>query len=130
VFKRSVVAAVASLIMISGCDRRPTPAPPRKAVLMVTWLVPGQPPATTQTVLSDMASCHAAQLSTIAAGDAARAQRERQNAQDKAEAMADLKRGAAEARKLGGWLSDPGPEDTRKLRGEALPQVTAYCIEQ
>jgi hypothetical protein len=53
-----------------------------------------------------------------------------QNERDKAEALADLQRAAARAKAQGGFLSDIGPEDKRKLQGEPLPQVTAYCIEQ
>jgi hypothetical protein len=77
-----------------------------------------------------MAACDAARRTAIAAGVDARSQREKQNAQDKAEALADLQRAAANARAQGGFLSDIGPEDKRKLQGEPLPQVSAYCIQQ
>jgi len=97
---------------------------------MVTWQASGQPPQTAQTVLSNMASCEAARRSAIAAGEQARSQREKQNALDKAEALADLERAAANARVNGGVLSGIGLEDKRKLQGEPLPQVSADCIEQ
>ena len=97
---------------------------------MVTWLVSGQPPQTTQTQLSDMASCEDARRSAIVAGAEARSQREKQNAEDKAEAQADIQRDAARAKAQGGWLSDIGPVNKRKLQGEPLPDVSAYCIEQ
>jgi hypothetical protein len=77
-----------------------------------------------------MTSCEAARGSAIAAGVEAQSQRERQNALDKANAQADIQRAAAKARAQGGLLSDIGPEDKRKLQGEPLPQVSAYCIEQ
>jgi len=127
------MAALASLplLIIGGCNNQlPTPAPSRNAVLMVTWQASGQPPQTAQTVLSNMASCEAARRSAIAAGEQARSQREKQNALDKAEALADLERAAANARVNGGVLSGIGLEDKRKLQGEPLPQVSADCIEQ
>lgn len=119
-----------SLLMIVGCTKVSVPGTSHKAILMVTWLMPGQPPQTTQTALSDIAACNAAQQKAVAAGEAARAQRESQNAAEKAEAQADIQRAYAQARTRGAWLSDIGPEDKRKLQGEPLPQVSAYCIEQ
>jgi hypothetical protein len=129
------MAALASLplLLLGGCNNQvpaPAPSPSRNAVLMVTWLVSGQPPQTTQTVLSNLASCEAARRRAIATGEEARAQRETQNARDKAEALADIRKAEANAKAQGGWLSDIGPEDKRKLQGEPLPQVSAYCIEQ
>jgi hypothetical protein len=98
---------------------------------MVTWQVPGQPPQTTRTVLSNVAGCEAARLKTIAAGNEARAAREEQNARDKADAQASIQRAIAKAKALGGGsFSDISPDVTRKLQGEPLPHVSAYCIEQ
>jgi hypothetical protein len=77
-----------------------------------------------------MKACDAARLRAVAAGEEARSERGMQNERDKAEALADLQRAAARAKAQGGFLSDIGPEDKRKLQGEPLPQVTAYCIEQ
>jgi hypothetical protein len=129
---KRLMAALASFpILLCGCNNHvPTPAPSRNAILMVTWLVSGQPPETTQTVLSNLAACETARRSAVAAGEQARSQRETQNAQDKAEASADLQRAADNARAHGAFLSGINPEDKRKLQGEPLPQGSAYCIEQ
>jgi len=119
------------LLIVGGCDNQVrAPGSSRRAVLMVTWLVPGQPPETTQTALSNMVACEAARLKATSAGDEARAAREEQNARDKAEAQASIQSAAARAKALGGFLSDISPEEKRKLHGEPLPQVSAYCIEQ
>jgi hypothetical protein len=95
-----------------------------KAILMVTWLIPGQPPQSTQTAMRDLDTCEAARQKAIAAGQTARAERTRQNEQDRAEARASLQSAAGQ----GGLTSRLSPEQERKLRGEPLPQVTAYCI--
>jgi hypothetical protein len=50
-----------------------------KAVLMVTWLIPGQPPQSTQTAIRDLEMCEVARQKAIAAGQTARAERMRQN---------------------------------------------------
>ena len=127
---------IAAMLLV-GCDKLPTLTkatatfpPPPKAVLMVTWLVPGQPPQTTQTVVSDMATCDAARTQTVAAGDAARADRQRQNDADKAQAQAQVSASVATARAQGAVLTGYGPEVERLLRGVPLPEVSAYCILQ
>ncbi len=123
----------AAVLLLSGCDR-PAPPPPAptqpKAVLMVTWLIPGQPPTSTQTDMTNMAACDTAKQSAVLAGEAAKADRERQNAKEKAEAIATLQAASVTIRAEGGILSGPGPEEERKLRGVALPQVSAFCIER
>jgi hypothetical protein len=54
-----------------------------KAVLMVTWLIPGQPPQSTQTAMRDLEMCEVARQKALAAGQMAHAERMRQNEQDR-----------------------------------------------
>jgi hypothetical protein len=127
------IAALSLLIVGGGCDNHVhVPASTsRNAVLTVTWQVRGQPPQTTQTVLSNVSGCEAARLKAIDAGDEARAAREEQNARDKADAQASIQRAIARAKALGGGsFSDISPDEMRKLQGEPLPHVSAYCSEQ
>lgn len=111
-------------LFVAGCDRTSP-----KAVLMVTWLLPGHPPETTQISMRDMGTCEAAREKAVAAGEAARAERIRLNEQEKAEAIAATQ---AEIAQLppGAKLTGVGPEAERKLRGEPLPQVSAFCVQQ
>ncbi len=120
---RSIAALAGLALLLAACDDNKP-----KAMLMVTWLVPGQPPQSTQTPMHDMEACETAKQEAMASGEAARQERIRMNDQDRAEAQASLKASIEEARAQGGTVTGLGPEQERKLRGEALPQVSAYCI--
>jgi hypothetical protein len=110
--------------LIPSCDQQPARIVP--ANLSVTWLVPGQPPQTTTTVMTDLAVCEKARIKALLAGEEARNERVRLNEQDKAEASASLQK----ARAGGGLVAGLSPEQERKFRGVALPQVSAFCAEQ
>jgi hypothetical protein len=122
-----VALALSAYLSGAGCSES------ESAVLMVTWLIPGHPPQTTQTAMRNMQVCEEARQKAVAAGETARAERLRQNEQDKLEAQASLQKEAA-ARVPGplggGILTGIGPEAERKLRGEPLPQLSAFCIRQ
>ncbi len=124
---RALIFLVAALV--PSCDQQKQPQPQAvvpKASLSVTWLVPGQPPATTNTPMSDIAVCEKARVKALFAGEEARNERTRLNEQDKAEASASFQRAAAGGKIITGLT----PEQERKFRGVALPQVSAYCAEQ
>jgi hypothetical protein len=111
--------------LVPSCDQQQVKATP-KATLSVTWLVPGQPPQTTTTPMTDIAVCEKARTKALFAGEEARNERIRLNEQDKAEASASLQR----ARAGGAIVSGLSPEQERKFRGVALPQVSSFCAEQ
>ena len=71
-------------------------------------------------------ACHSAEQAALMAGQNAKTERAQMNAQDNAEAQADIQ---AAINKYGA-LSGISPEDTRKLKGEPLPQVSAFCVNQ
>jgi hypothetical protein len=120
---RPTVALLGLTLLLAACnDDKP------KATLMVTWLVPGQPPQSTQTPMKDIQVCETAKQEAIASGEAARQERIRVNDQDRAEANASIKADSDQARAQGAIVTGLSPEEERKLRGEPLPQVSAYCI--
>ena len=106
------------------------PAPELTALLEVTWLVPGQPPQTSQTTFTNMTKCVAARDAALSAGKETRERAIEQNTRDAAEASAELATAADEARSHGGWLSGLGPGQERKLRGAPLPDISAVCLTQ
>lgn len=127
------LAAVLLTLFVFGCDQQRPPQPtPKKAILIVTWLVPGQPPETTQTLLSSETACKEALAATQEAGTRAKAERERLNADEKAEAIAQVRKDEAAMRARNPNILTMGPslENQRKLRGVEPPQVAAYCINQ
>ena len=119
-----IIALVAALLL-AGCDQSKPPLPAKQpaTVLMVTWLVPGQPPQTTQTDIATMPDCLKAKDAALAAGEAAKAERGEMNNADKATASAQI-------RAAGGIVAGLSPEQERLFRGVALPQVSAYCINK
>jgi hypothetical protein len=127
------LVAVLLTLFVFGCDQsRPPPPASKKAILIVTWLVPGQPPETTQTLLSSEIACKKALAATEEAGARAKAERERLNADEKAEAIAQGRKDEAQLRARNPNILSVGPslENQRKLRGVEPPQVAAYCINQ
>lgn len=115
--------------LLTGCleeQAKPVAAKRSSASLSVTWLVPGQPPQTTNTSMSDLATCEKARVRALLAGEEARQERIRMNEQDKAEVSASLQSAQASGRIVTGF----SPEQERKLKGVAPPQVSAYCVEQ
>ena len=124
---------IASGLLLVGCGRddvdsrdriarlesvRATPS----ATLEVTWLVPGQPPQTTQTQFSNVAACEGAKQAAIAAGNAARVERINENERDKGA----VQREQAEAGC--GFGCSPSPAQLEKLRGVPPPSVSAVCL--
>jgi hypothetical protein len=97
-FMRTFIFLVIGLI--PSCDQQPVKNVP-KAILSVTWLVPGQSPQTTTTPMTDIALCVRARIKAVLAGEEARNERTRLNEQDKAEASASLQK----ARAGGGLIS-------------------------
>jgi hypothetical protein len=80
--------------------------------------------------MSNMQACLIARDEAWKAGDTAQAERKRLNDEARAEVIA---RNIAAQKTRGNTLTVTtglGPGDAEKLRGEPLPQVTAYCIEK
>jgi hypothetical protein len=126
VFMRTWLTSASILILVICGDR----ANAASAALSVTWLIPGQPPQTTVTEVSDLAACEKARIKALFAGQEAKAARERMNDENAAEARAMMKKAYDDARAKGTYITGYSPDITQKLKGEPVPVLSAFCIEK
>jgi hypothetical protein len=96
--------------------------------MIVTWFVDGQAPSIAQTSFTTLTRCEAARRTVLDAGVIARFQRSVQNTEDAQDARRSLAEAKARRQDVGS-LREPTPEQERKLRGVALPNVAAVCVK-
>lgn len=117
---RAAAGLLLAVGMLAGCQA--AKPPPAKALLVVTWIVPGRAPQTSQTPFRDMQACEQARAALTRSSPSAPAA----GPVDEAAAKTAMEEASARAAKIGATVRVPGAEGA--LGGGAAPQVSAICI--